>query len=220
MSLRGIIQPMMFDLVKASIASLLVSERDNQLALLATAGKTQDELDNNYDFNVFKDLYRFPDAEDLPMVNIYNANGDFVSGKGKNYTDSKWHTYSLAIDCYSISTAEEALGGGAVRADKLAAARLDYLWAQVFQTLSAEENFYKGLQDVVRSATITNWTQKMVKFGGDEETAESILAVQAVLELQFEETTEIVTGETLEELVASLEIDDQYISPFYTALIQ
>ena len=211
MSLNAIIEPMRFELVKASIASLLATERDEQAVLLATAGKTQAEIDNNYDFNVFKDMFALPDAGQLPCVNIYDKGGSFDPSKG--YTDSKWHTYELAVDCYSISTAEPDSD-----ADVLAAARLNYLWAQVFQILGSEEHWHKGLKDIVRTTRFTNWQQTIVTMGSND-TAEQILAVQANLELQFEEPTERVLGETLEEIVASLEIDDQFISPFVTALI-
>ncbi|MFI4894428.1 MAG: hypothetical protein ACIAQ0_13515 [Phycisphaerales bacterium JB058] len=202
---------MNYELVKASIASLLAAERDNQLALATTAGATDDQLANTYNFNVFTDLFALPDASQLPCVNLYNIGGDFDSGQG--YTDSKWHVYNLAVDCYSISTAEPD-----DRADALSAARLDYLWSQVFATLGAEVNWHKGLRDVVRKARFVKWDQKMVG-GGTNEVAEQILATQAILELQFEEPTEIVTGETLETIVASLEIDEQFISPFVTASI-
>lgn len=202
---------MHFDLVKASIASLLVSERNEQLSLLATAGATQSDIDNNYDFNVFKDMFSFPDASQLPCVNLYNARGTFDSGK--SYTDSKWHVYSLAVDIYSISTSEPDAD-----ADALASKRLDYLWAQTFQILGSEENWHKGLKDIIRSTKITSWEQKLIKTGG-KDTAEAILAIQATLELQFEEPTEIFIGEALETLVASLEINDEFISPYVTVQI-
>lgn len=209
MSLNNIIDPMYYSLVKSSIASLMASERNNQLQKLSDAGYDEDDIANNYDFNVFKDLYRFPDASELPMINIYNDNGSFDSNK--SYIDSKWHVYRLAVDCYSVSTAEE--DDLSVGADQLAAERLDYLWAQAFKTLNCEANFHKGLRDIIRGARFLSWEQKLVKVGSAE-SAESILAIQAVLELQFEEPTEITTGEQLELLVASLEIDDEYIDPF------
>jgi hypothetical protein len=212
MSLGGIITPMNFDLVKAALATLLATERDNQLTLLANAGTPQDEIDNDYYFNVVKDLFRLPDVEELPCVTIYNASGDFGTGMGKNYRGSKWHTYQVAIDCYSVSTAEDD-----ARSDKLCAERLDYLWSQVFKSLMSEENFYVGLSSIIRNKEFRNWEQKTVRVG--DETAETILAIQSTLELQFEEGVELITGEAFETLVTSLEIDDQFISPYVQVAI-
>ena len=209
MSLTAIASPMAYDLVKASIASLLLAERTNQIALLTTAGKTEEEIENDYYFNIFKDLYRLPDASELPAINIYNLGGEFNTGMGRSYTDSKWHTYRLAVDCYSVSCAEDG-----ERADKLAAERLDYLMAQVFFTLGSEENFHKGLKDIVRTAKWLSWEQK--KWDVGEDSAEFILATQGIFELQFAENTQIVTGEPLETIVTNLEIDSQFLSPFIT----
>ena len=150
-----------------------------------------------------------PDAAQLPCVNIYNSRASFDSSK--SYTDLKYHTYNLAIDCYSVSCAEPG-----ERADFLSAARLDYLWSQVFLTLSAEENWFKGLSAVVKVARFTDWAQKIIDIGSKEAAAQ-VLAIQSTLELQFEEPTETVLGAPLEEIVTSLEIDDQFISPFITA---
>jgi len=213
MSFADKIPVMKFELVKASIASLLVAERNNQLALLAAPPYelSSTVIDNDYDFNVFKDAFAVPDASELPCINVYNKDGAFDAGKG--YTDSKWHTYNLAVDCYSISCAEPEAD-----ASKLASARLDYLWGQAFGILSSEENWHKGLKDIIRVARFTDWQQKIVVIGSDE-AAEQILTIQSTLELQFEEPTERVSGEPLEELVASLEIDEQFISPFVTKIL-
>lgn len=207
MSLSTIIPVMKYDLVKASIASLLLAERTNQIVLLGEAEKTETEIDNGYYFNVFKDLYHLPDASELPAINVYNAGGEFGTGMGKNYTDSKWHTYRMGLDCYSISCSEPGS-----EAYKLAAARLDYLFAQAFHTMNAQANFHKGLKTIVRTAKLLTWEQK--NWGVTDNPAEVILAIQSIFELQFNEPTEIVTGEPLEMLVASLEIDDQFLSPF------
>jgi hypothetical protein len=203
----------------SSIASLLATERNNQAALATAAGKTETEISNNYYFNVFKDLYRFPDVSHLPMVNVYNARGDFDSAQST--TASKRHSYNLAIDCYVASTAEvdPSDANVSIRADKLTAARLDYLWAQVWGTLMAEQNWHKGLRDLVRVARFTEWEQKRVSMGGEDDGAECVLGIQSILELQFDEKVEIITGEPLEQIVIDLEIDDQFISPFVTANI-
>ena len=211
MSLSAIITPMNFDLVKASMATILYNEMQNQNTLLLADGKTAEEIDNNYFFNVYKDRYRLPDAAYLPAVNIRNHKGTF-GVDSPNIMASKWHSYLLSIECYSISTAEPNEA-----ADKLAADRLDYLWAQVFKTFESEENFHKGLRSIVRKARFLDWEQHKYDIkGSDTDTAEVILAIQAIYELQFEEPTEMITGDAFEKLVASLEIDEQFISPFVT----
>lgn len=211
MSLSTVITPMYFDLVKASMATLLYNERVNQEALLALAGKTATEIDNDYFFNVYKDKFRLPDASFLPAVNIRNHEGNF-GGPSPNIMAGKWHSYFLSVECYSISMAEPDEA-----ADKLAADRLDYLWAQVFKTFESEENFHKGLEGIVRKARFTEWKQNKYEISeSDSDTAQVILAIQAIYELQFEEPTEMITGDAFEELVADLEIDDQFISPFVT----
>ena len=212
MSLANIIPSMKYELVKASIASLFLTERTNQLALLAAAEISDDVIANDYYFNIFKDLYRLPDASELPAINIYNVGGDFGQGSGRNYLDSKWHTYRLAVDCYAVSCAEEDYSS-----DKLAAERLDYLFAQAHHILGSEENFHKGLKSIVRTSKMLSWEQK--RWNQPEVSAETFLSIQALFELQFEEPTEIVSGVPLEEIVASLEIDEQFISPFITRLI-
>ena len=206
-----LIPVMKYDLVKAAMASMLATERDNQLTLAAAAGKTEAEVANDYDFNVFKDLYRFPDASQLPAVNIRNHRGAFGQGS-PNTMGTRWHGYQVAIECYGISTAE-----GDERSDKLAADRLDYLFAQVFHTFEAEENFHKGLNTIVRKASFEGWEQHKYEVGGSEEdTAYSILAISAIYDLQFEEPTEIISGVAFEELVANLHIREEFISPFVT----
>ena len=211
MSLSGVIDPMRFELVKASMASLLATERNNQVAILQGQGMPAVEIDNNYYFNVFKDKFRLPDAAELPAVNIRNARGVFGAGS-PNILSGKWHTYNVSIECYSISCAEPDED-----ADKLAAARLDYLFSQVFSTFESEENFYKGLSTIVRSARFLEWEQHQYEISeSNTDTAEVILAVRAIYELQFEEPTEMITGDAFEELVASLHIDEEFISPFVT----
>lgn len=205
----AIIQPMQFELVKAAMATMLAAERDAQLAKLVTAGKTDDEISNFYDYNVFKNRFRFPDTSELPAINIRNHSGKFGVGDGKNYLDSKWHSYLLSIECYSVSTAEPNAS-----ADELAAARLDYLFSQAWNTFEAETNFHKGLRSIVRRAGFLEWKQLAVD--DNDSSAECIIAIQGIYELQFEEPTEMMTGEDFEELVASLEIDSQFIDPFVT----
>jgi len=203
---------MNFDLVKASMASILYNERLNQEALLATAGKTPTEIDNDYFFNVFKDKFRLPDVEYLPAVNIRNHRGDFGVGMSRNTLANKWHSYYLSIECYSVSAAEPDEA-----ADKLAADRLDYLWAQTFKTFESEENFHKGLRSIIRKSGFVSWEQHKYEVSeANSDTGEVILAIQGIYELQFDEQTEMITGDAFETLVASLEIEEQFINPFVT----
>ena len=179
---------------------------------------TDEYIDNNFYFNVFKDLYRLPDASELPAINIRNHSGKFGAGAGKNYLSDKWHSYVVSIECYSISTAE----GDSVsntRSDQLSAARLDYLFSQAWNTFEAEANFYKNsaLQSIVRKSGFQHWEQhKYPVTGSGTDTAETILAIHGIYELQFAEPTAMVQGVPFEEIVASLEIDEEFISPFVT----
>lgn len=210
--LNSLIQPMYFDLIKASMASLLLNEQVNQEALAVADGKTATEIDNGYFFNVFKDKYRLPDASYLPAVNIRNMDWSYGEGMSDSILSSKWCTYRVSIECYSVSCAEPDEA-----ADKLAADRLDYLWAQVFQTFESEANFDKGLSAIVKRAKFTSAEQNQYEVGvSNSDTAQIILAIQGIYELQFDEPTEMITGDDFEMLVASLEIDDQFISPFVT----
>lgn len=207
--LQALISPMKFALVKAAIRQLLVTERDNQKSLAPEAGKTAAEIANAYDFTVVQDVFCTPEIGSMPLVNLYNVKGLF-DGQGQDYSDGQWETYHLAVDCYAASTAES---GSPFYPDQLAANRLDYLWAQVYKTLGAEENYYKGLSSIVKSSRWVKWEQKYVS---KTDSAETILVIQAVLELQFNEPTERLTGEQWEELVINLGLNGTEIAPFLT----
>lgn len=222
----GIISPMNFQLVKAAMATLLVNEMNAQVAAYEAAMTTpevgdpervySDEyIENNVAFNVLLDCYNLPDVSYMPLVNIRNAEGKFGVGAGKNYLDGKWHSYFLSVECYAASAAEGTAEDNA-RADKLAAARLDYLMAQVFGAFEAEENFYKGIKDIVRKAGFVEWKQHKVS---KDDSAETILAISAIYELQFNEPVVKVQGTEFQQLVASLEVDSQFVSPFVTVNI-
>lgn len=205
----SIIQPMNFALAKAAIRRILVAEMLNQCDLAERAGRTEVEIDNAYKFNVLQDVFCTPEVGMMPLVNLYNTKGAF-DGLGHDYPDGQWETYLLAVDCYAASAGET---GSEFFADQLAARRLDYLWAQVYKTLGAEENYYKGLSSIVKSSRWVKWEQKYVS---KTDSAETILVIQAVLELQFNEPTERLTGEQWEELVINLGLNGTEIAPFLT----
>jgi hypothetical protein len=196
------VQLMRYALIKAKIATVLEEEMSSQVVIAAP---------EPVDFKVFTDRMTHPDASDMPCLNIYNDRGAY--DRSRSYTDGMHHTYRLNLDLYAQSTQETDAQGDAVGdSSQLACAILDYLHSQVYGILRSEHYFTDALLDFIQEAYFTEWVQFKVK----DDAAETVVAIRSTFELQFNEPTEIITGDELQQFVVDLNLNEKFISPFLT----
>lgn len=209
--LNQLITPMNFVLVRDYMATLIANERDQQLTLADQAGKTQEEIENNYYFDVYSALWRPLDNSDMPAIAVYVDNMNFPTDRqygSQNYSETVFN-----IDCFAVgANGVDEFGEVTITAEQSADIRLNYMVSQAYKILFSETNWAKGAIGIVRVPLIISSYRIDEPELNNE--GQVVLGYRLQLQLGFKEPTQMVTGVDIEQLYISLKIRDEYIDPF------
>jgi len=210
MPLDNLIQRMQFDLAVALMATFIADERDNQISLAKASGYSDIQIVELIDFKIFTNLWTPPDASDLPAISIWYESGVYPAER--QYPDGNWHQARINIDLLSVGLNKVGINGLAdTTAEQNSDNRLQYLISQIYHILNAEQAWYKGASEIIKSSTIKG-CQRIDAPEGENE-AEIILGAQWTYELELKEKTETISGTELEILCSKLNIRDEFINP-------
>lgn len=212
--LHSLITPMKFAIVRDAIASLIADERDNQVQLAETAGKTDQEITNDIDFGVYSALWRPLSVADLPAVAVYADSMSFPTGR--QYGSENYNEATYNIDCYAVGqNGVDEFGDTVYNAEQNADRRLNYLVAQVYKTLFSERNWFKGAKGIVEAPFIVSMSRIQEPEIDNEQYV--TLGYRIQLRIEFREPTQLLTGHELRQLYITLKVRDELIDPFVIA---
>lgn len=215
MALKYLIQPMNFVLVKNAIASLIANERDNQILLAQQAGKTEDEIANDFDFTVYNSLWRPLDVKGMSAVAVYFDNSSFPTNR--QYGDENWSEANFNIDCFAVGqNGINEFGEVSITAEQAADNRLNYLISQIYKIVCAERYWDKNSNGIVKNPFIVS-VNRIIELGMENEES-VVLGARITLRLEFNEPTEQIEGVELKNLIFNLKIRDEFISEFVSII--
>lgn len=198
--LTEIIPDLSYKTAELAIAAILQAEMNNQETLLLDAGKTQEEIDNDYKFSVKRGLYYPKDASEMPLVNVYMQSAT----PDQQYSDGCMLDYTVVIDMYVCRMEEEANDGTISSGEKAANDRLDYLISQVFRILENEANYYKGFSGIYEKTNIQS-IQKSVNEMDNVAYASMMARLQ--YKITITENTEQLQGFDIDGFLIHLNLD-------------
>lgn len=206
-----IITPMNFTLARDFICQHLANERENQKKLALQMGAEENWVLQNIDFVIFPKRFRYPDVEDMPCVYVYFNEMAFPESGQDAYNNEA--DANLVVDFFTVGLNDEADSVNERTADENAEDRLEYLSAQVYKMLCSEEsNIYAATGKLVRGLTLKDW--KRIKTPDNDNTAGTILGARFEFNVQFAEPTYYAKTYEIKELYVSLNVNNQFISPF------
>lgn len=217
--LNDLITPMVFTLVRDSICQLIADERDNQIKIAIKAGKTNEEISQDFDFTVYPKRFRIPDVQDMPCVYAYFNRMEFP--QDEQAINENYALGNFVIEFYCCgenSTVEDSEGNIYEKtADENAEDRLNYLSSQLYKILCSEQNVCKGTNKVVNHIRLKSW-QRILTPDELNQTS-TVLGGSFEFELGFNEPAYYNDTIKIKEFYTTLHIRDEFIDPFVRIIL-
>lgn len=212
----SIITSMNFTPIRDAICQHIANCRDNQIVIAQNAGLTELQIEQNIKFTVFPKRFRYPDVSEMPCVFVYFNEMTFPEDEQDIYDNAAMAT--LQVEYYAVGCDEVNDNGEIVNADTNAEDRLNYLTAQLYKILCSEEtNVYKATNRLIKTFRVRSW--KRTTTPDADNTVGTVLGAVFEFEVGFDEPTYYTQTHKLEEFYTTLNIQDEYISPFVRVLL-
>lgn len=212
----SIITSMNFTPIRDAICQHIANCRDSQILIAQNAGLTENQIEQNIDFTVFPKRFRYPDVSEMPCVFVYFNEMTFPEDEQDIYDNAA--TAILQVEYYTVGCDEVNAKGETVNADANAEDRLNYLTAQLYKILCSEEtNVYKATNRVIKTWRVRSW--KRTTTPDADNTVGTVLGAVFEFEVGFDEPTYYTQTYNLEEFYTTLNIQEEYISPFVRILL-
>jgi len=217
MTLKQLIQPMQFVVIKDFVAQLLNEEVEAQKVIAAAPPYelTAEEIEQQVNFIVYKDTFSIIDAENMPAVAINIENTAYPTENQYGSVGKYKENVFLKVSCFALGVsteADEAEGIPEYTADQNANQRLLYLVSQVINMLCAAPNWKKRAGSLIEVPVLEGWQR--VETPKTENEAEVIMGIEVSFRLRTTERFEGVESVDLEELYIGLGIDGGNVDPF------
>jgi hypothetical protein len=196
--LTALIPELNFSRFQRAIVVLLAAELLNQrdLFLAANPGAIDEQL-SDYSAYVSDGQFYTQDVSKYPLINVWIGNSAPL-----NDTIVRYHgDHALHFDLFAYRQTEQKENGDIIEATTAADKRLNYLIAQVFHTMGAQVNNWKGAGNLFSSCTYMGW-QKMPP----EKTPAGVPVIMARMtySLRTEDLKEILVGWDVEAFTAKI----------------
>ena len=207
MTLKEIISPMNFTLVRDSICELIAKERDNQIKLFQENNYDNDYIQKNINFIIFPKRFRYPSYDDLPCIFVY-FNEAIINPDCQDIYQNDFN-YTLNIE-YFVGGINDESQEQIYTADENAEDRLNYLTAQLYKILCSEPtNLYQKTNNLVSSYILKKWERIIIP--REINSTESILAAKFQFDLTINEETFYNNTIKIKEFYTKLNIRDEFI---------
>ena len=207
---------MNFTPIRDAICQHIANCRDSQIEIAQNAGMTENQIEQNIDFTVFPKRFRYPDVSEMPCVFVYFNEMVFPEDEQDIYDNVA--TAILQVEYYTVGCDEINNKGETIHADANAEDRLNYLTAQLYKILCSEEtNVYKATNRAIKTWRVRSW--KRTTTPDADNTVGTVLGAIFEFEVGFDEPTYYTQTHNLEEFYTTLNIQEEYISPFVRILL-
>lgn len=191
-----------FEIIRDKIASILVTEVSNQVALAIAAAKDETlwklhvYLERSNPWEQFLNSQ----ADQSPLVNIWYEGSEYDESSSNTIkTQNARSTYK--IDCFAVGVSEDDGNGGFVPGDRQAAYNAHRALRLVRNILMAGEHTYLDL----RGTVYRRWPVSMRSFQPDVNTTTvDIVGAQLTMAVDHGEVSPQVAGEIIEVINATI----------------
>lgn len=194
------------ELVRDTIASILVAESTSQQALATAASKDprlwalRVFLERTNPWTEFQDV---PDQLDAtPIVNV-QIDSESFDPSASNVVARQKLTALYHLDCYAYGVSEDDGGSGHIAGDSRAGLEVQRVVRLVRNILMADEYTYLGLRKTVWK----RWIRSVQAFHppAEQRSVQHVRGARISLEVDFNELSPQVSGQPLERIQVSLE---------------
>lgn len=185
------------ELIRDTIAAILVDEISNQKTLAQTAGKDPREwdlriyLERNNPVSDFLDPQNDPDVVQLdnpPVINI-QLDSWSMDGTKSNQVERQGITAIYHIDCYGFGVSADVFGGGHVPGDAKSALEAQRAVRLVRNILMSSFYTYLGLPRGGMQSVWRRWVDSVSLFQPqlDNRSAQHVMAARMQFNVEFSE---------------------------------
>ncbi len=192
-----------FEIVRDSIAAILLAEVINQKALAGPAGKDP----KDFDLRIFTERanpweFWLNDSVDTPVdrrpiINVWFDNENFDMARGGTVNQQQAEG-TFNIDCYGYGKSADVPAGGHKAGDKEAALEVQRTVRLARNILMAATYTYLNLRGIVGQ----RWPNSIQMFQPeiDGRTVQQVVGARFALSVRYNETSPQVVGEILETI--------------------
>lgn len=206
MPLNTIIPELNFAKFQQAVVVMLAAEVLNQKTLFLDANPgEEDRFKSDYEFYVADGRFYTEDISKYPLVNVWVGAGAPI-----NNTISKLHNdLALHFDLFAYRKTEQLDNGDVIEATTGADRRLNYLMAQVWYTLEAQQNLWKGAIPFFSSCTYENFK----KLPPDKTTAGvPVIMARMTYSLKTEDIKEELEGWDVGQFITDLKVNTKLVN--------
>ena len=217
----SIITPMNFTLIRDAVCQVLADCRDNQKELATDSGADDLWIEQLLDFTIYPKRFRYPDISEMPCVFVYFSDISFPGDEQDIYENGA--TATLQIQYYACGktetdTDDDGNTYNSKTADASAEDRLNYLTAQIYKILCAEEtNIYRGTNYYVKTWRLKSW--KRTTTPESDNTIGTVLGAVFEFEVGFDEPTYYTQTNEIKDFYMTLDIQDEFIDPYIRLIL-